>query len=103
MQGLLDVVSPALSKVLESNIAASITSLKKLPGLLGFLQTGEAEPQTHCWGAYLTSMLGVGLRCFMRPESVALFGKLTGRRLCWPHKPTERPQASSKCFDSLAL
>lgn len=42
VQGLLDVVSPALSTVLESNIATSIASLKKMPGLLGYLQTGEA-------------------------------------------------------------
>jgi hypothetical protein len=40
VQGLLDVVSPALSKVLQSNIATSIASLKKMPGLLGYQQTG---------------------------------------------------------------
>jgi hypothetical protein len=39
-QALLDRVSPALSKVLEGNIASSIGTLKKLPGAMGFKEGG---------------------------------------------------------------
>lgn len=41
-QALLDKASPALSKVLNSEIANSIGGLKKLPGVMGFQETGEA-------------------------------------------------------------
>lgn len=45
VQALLDKASPGLAKVLNGEIANSIIGLKKLPGVMGFQETGVRRSQ----------------------------------------------------------